>query len=148
MSKEPKKMKIDDLFEIAKKGAKSAKNIASGTYDALKGVSEEKVLEIVENFNKILPILEDAGFVFIQFDVEFGIPLGVVTHFKFDELIINKENIERLIEKNKEVKMASTLLNSLYQTYLYQSKIKITKKKFKRAEIGLGLPPSVKIVFK
>lgn len=135
------------LLDKAKQAGSAAKNMAAEKSGALKNIGSDKIKEIIDELNKALPYIEQAGYVLDDLEIALGIPPKLVTHFdKQKDLSESEKN--RLLDQIKETKLTHMLVSSLFKADELQKGVKVGALKFQEIEIEIGLIPAVILHFR
>lgn len=120
--------------------------ILGGRIADMKGVVFTTIKEMVDDLNKQLPALREAGYVLSEASVELGLPPKVVATFSCSASV-SEERMQAVIEEHKEAKVTVILLRAFYAAHKLQDGIKIVGMKPHSIALEMGLIPSVAIKF-
>lgn len=129
-----------------------AKDVASKASDVTKdaiaaGDVVNKITELANNLNESLPILAEHGYVLNELEVEVGVIPKVVLNFNVPTEEITEEKKDEVLAELKNNKLATIVVNSLFQATKIQNYVKVGNLKFAEVEIEVSIPPIVKIKF-
>jgi hypothetical protein len=125
--------------------AKDMAGKASQGLSGLKDMGEDKLKEVINNFNEARPFLEDAGYKLSGLQIEMGVPPKLTTEFECDNA--SEEKINSALESLKDNKVGLMVLKSLIKANGLQNGISLKGLKFSHIEIEVGLIPNVRLIF-
>jgi len=132
------------------KFSKKAQSFLENSTDWLGGIfqtdfkefGQEKVIELSENFNKAIPILQEAGFDLKEVSLNVGISPSILATLKIVRYLEATEE-KIILDKYHDQKMIAWLLPPLYKARRMQSKVQFHGLSFNEMGIEIGLMPSV-----
>jgi hypothetical protein len=110
------------------------------------GVAFTAVKEMVDDLNRHLPALREAGYVVSEVSIEVGLPPKIVASFDCSREI-SEERLEAIVEEHKEAKVTVILLRAFHAARRFQDGIKIVGMKPQGIALEMGLIPSVVVKF-
>ena len=125
--------------------AKDMAGKASQGLSGLKDIGEDKVKEVINNFDQARPHLEKAGYKLSGLEIEMGVPPKLTTEFECGSA--SEDKISSALEALKDNKIGSMVLKSLIKANSLQSGISLKGLKFSHIEIEVGLIPNVRLIF-
>ena len=125
--------------------AKDMAGKASQGLGGLKDMGEDKIKEVINNFNEARPFLEDAGYKLSGLQIEMGVPPKLTTEFECNNA--SEEKINSALESLKDNKVGLMVLKSLIKANGLQNGISLKGLKFSNIEIEVGLIPNVRLIF-
>lgn len=132
------KEKAGELQAAGAGAVESAKNAGGGV--------QEKIKEILAEFNDAIPAIKEIGYTVNEVEIELGLPPKIIPHFN-KENDVDQETIDSVIDKYKDKKITSLVLSSLSKAASLQDGVHIGALKFAEVEIEIGVVPTVKIKF-
>ena len=119
---------------------------AAAKVEELKDAGSAKLLETLDDFNKSLPILREAGFSLMAIELGMGIPPTLVAEFHPSQEA-SSTNVERLLAQHADKKLTVVLIKALHNAWQVQSKIAIGGLTPTEILVEVGLIPSVTVRF-
>ena len=117
-----------------------------GPVKAIKTASTDKFEELVERFNKMVPLIEDAGFKIAEIEVLMSVPPALRVHVMPGDLLEGDER-DAFLASIAEHKMSTRVIKSLYRAKEIGSDISFAGFGFYAIELEVGLIPSVNVKF-
>ena len=131
---------IDDILGDAKrKGSELWSNV--------KSAGRKKLKATIDNINKSLPVIHEAGFILVRLDVEIAIVPRLFARFRQIE-ILSEEKQEEVLEKTKKNRLINIMLLGLFQAVSVRKEVNIDGMDLKEIELEIGLTPSAKLIFR
>ena len=121
--------------------AKAAEAAAAG---------QQKIDDIIDEFNEILPFVEELGLRMSSFNIEAGLLPQIQASFIGSIDGVNNDVVERLIQENEKNKLLVAFLNAILMTKKIHGRLKgayIAILKDLVIDVKLGLPPSISCRF-
>lgn len=125
-----------------------AKDASSGLTDkatSLKGAAENKINEILADFNKACPHISQAGYGMKELEVEIGLPPKIIVHFGYSKQ--PEEVAQAALVALEGNNLGKNLLTGLTKAGELQSKLHVANVTFTAFEVELGLMPEIKLKF-
>jgi hypothetical protein len=162
--KEHAAMRAGEIRDMAASKAEEAVSLATGIREQtvakmgdlmeilgnriadMKGIAYTTIKEMVDDLNKHLPALREAGYAVSEVTVELGLPPKVVATFDC-AAEISDERYQAVVEEHKEAKVTVLLLRAFYAARKLQDGIKIAGMKPHGIALEMGLMPSVMVKF-
>ena len=113
---------------------------------SLKGSVNDKLKEVMDEINDIMPIIKEVGYSVNEVEVELGVLPKIIPHFRKIE-DMSEEEMNIVIEKYKDRKLTYLIVSSLAKAASMQKSIQLSSLKFTEVEIEAGAVPSVKLKF-
>ncbi len=113
---------------------------------SIKTGSANKVKDFVEEFNKALPITEEAGYKLQTVEIRLGIPPKLIPHFK-QERELSTEEKEELMLRIKDRPYTKMLLSTLFKSSEIQNSLKIGNLPAGVIQIELTAVPNIILVY-
>jgi Rad3-related DNA helicase len=130
----------------------SAKDQAQGVAGKLteqvteiSAAAQEQLNDILEEYQKILPLAESLGLTIGSFKLEMGLVPEIRTSLIGSVERINKEAVQKLIAAHQNNKLLVMILNALLITKDLQHKLNIKALKGIQVDIKLGISPNVAV---
>ena len=131
---------LDDLFDDAKKKG-------SEIWGSVKNAGKQKLEGTIENLNKALPTIEEAGFELVRLDVDIALLPRIFTRFRQVKVIDEKQQ-KVILERTKKSKFLNFILLGLFKAVTVNEQVKIDKMDLTEIELEIGLTPSAKLIFR
>ena len=128
------------LFGMAEQAVDSALSQFRDTRDKV----ESQVISLLDEFKKIEPMIDEAGFTIDETSITLGVPPAV-------SFIINKEkaNLKKLAQLDKEKKnlspMQKAMVAAIVRAAYFSERVTKSGYNIKSFEAELTLPPKVKL---
>ncbi|MDJ1173124.1 hypothetical protein [Roseofilum capinflatum] len=127
------------------------KNQAQEKAAELTGAAQEKIDEVIDEFNKFLPLAEELGLSLDSFHIEAGIlpEINATLIGSIDN--INNETVERIIAENESNTLLVAALNAVLMAKGFHEKLEGVYIEILRdlvIDMKLGIPPSISCKFK
>jgi len=113
-------------------------SIKTGSADKLKG--------FVEEFNKALPIAEEAGYKLQTVEIRLGLPPKLIPHFNQVKTLTSDAKAE-LMEKIKDRRYTKMLLSTLFKSSEIQESLQIGNLPMGVIQIELTAVPNIILVY-
>ena len=113
---------------------------------SLKTGSANKVIGFVEQFNKALPVTEEAGYKLQTAEIRLGIPPKLIPHFNQERSLSVEEKAE-LMERIKDRPYTKMLLSTLFKSSEIQESLKIGDLSAGVIQIELTAVPNIILVY-
>ena len=113
--------------------------------------AQDQIDAIIDEFNAMLPFMEELGLSVASFDIEAGILPQIKTSLVGSIDNINNEAVERIIAEHESNKLLAAVLNAVLMTKNIHQKLEgayISVLKDLVIDIKLGVPPSISCRFK
>ena len=129
------------------------KKIATQAQEKTAGVSAaalEKIDEVINEFNAMLPFMEELGLSVASFNIEAGLLPQIKTSLVGSIDNIKDEAVEGLITQNENNKLLVAVLNAILMAKSIHQKLEgayISILKDLVIDISLGIPPSISCRF-
>lgn len=129
------------------------KKIANQAQDKAAGVSaaaQEKIDDVINEFNAMLPFVEELGLSVASFDIEAGLLPQIKTSLIGSIDSIKDEAVEALIADHENNKLLVAVLNAVLMAKNIHQKLEgayISILKDLVIDIKLGIPPSISCRF-
>jgi len=107
---------------------------------------ETKIEEFVAEFNRTLPILEEAGFTLAELAVDMGLPPKLAPYFLIGT-VPDEAGQAALLERNKENKRVKLMLTTLFNAVALQGNLKIDGMHPEGVEIEISTMPVTRLKF-
>ena len=101
---------------------------------------------LVNDILGLAPLIEMTGFSMRDVSMDIGIPLGVTLSFT-KERDLEPEEIEKMIEENKDKEILGLIVRGLQKADAMQKAMNLTNYKFGGLGMKIGLPPDVSLKF-
>jgi hypothetical protein len=111
----------------------------------LAAAAQEKIEDVLDEYQKIIPVAESLGLTVDSFDVEMGLIPEISTALVGSMEQINKEAVQKMITENQNNKLLATMLNALLIAKDLQKRLNIKNLKGIRVDIKLGISPKVSV---
>ena len=134
-----------DTFSL-ESGRTSPGRWISSTIQKMKGATAAKLEDMVERFNRVLPIIEEAGFRVSEIEAVMTVPPSVIAHVRIRELLEGDER-EALLAGIAHRKMASHFLRSLYKAAEFGNNVDLHGFEYFEIEVEFGIIPSITVKF-
>ena len=118
-----------------------------GPIKALRSASGGKFEELVERFNKMVPLIEQAGFNVSEIVVVMSVPPGLTVHVTPGDLLEGEER-QAFFDSIAEHKMSCRVIRSLFRATEFGNDVRFEGFGFYEVELEVGLIPSVNVKFK
>lgn len=125
---------------------KDSANAAKKQAEEASGGIKEKIQSVLAEFNEAIPAIKEVGYTVSEVEIEMGLPPKIKPHF-MKEKEVDEETSSKVLEKYKEKKITSLILNSLIKASSIQDGISIGALKFTEVEIEIGVIPTVIVKF-
>lgn len=138
-----KLFKSMDLRKIANQAQEKATEAAAA--------AQEKIDAILDEFNRMLPFVEELGLRVSSFDIEAGLLPQIKTSLIGSVDDIKSETVERLIAENETNKLLGAVLSAVLMAKSIHERLEgayISVLKDLVIDIKLGVPPSITCRFK
>jgi hypothetical protein len=112
----------------------------------VKEIGLTKLGELLDDLNIALPVLREAGFAAKGVDLQMGVPPRCVARFACG-VDVPDEDVETLMQKNRERKLTILLLRALLQTQKLTKRYQIAGMKASELDVEVGLLPVVTVKF-
>ena len=113
---------------------------------SLKTSSADKIKGFVEEFNKALPVAEEAGYKLRTVEIRIGIPPKLIPHF--DQVKhLSLEERDELMERIKDKRYTKMLLSTLFKSSDIQQSIQIGDLPAGVIQIELTAVPNIILVY-
>jgi len=113
---------------------------------SLKNSSADKIKGFVEEFNRSLPVIEQAGFKLRTFEIRFGIPPKLIPHFDQVEFL-SVEDKENLMASIQDKRYTRILLTTLFKSSEMQQALQIGDLPAGVIQIELTTVPNIILVY-
>ena len=151
---------FDPLHQAAKKMAEQAAQVAAGATGrasdlkdlVLNKIGDIKestlagVKDLVDDLNRHLPALQEAGYTLTELAIEMGLVPKVVATFS-SRPDISQERIDAVIEEHKDAKVTVAMVRTLFAAYKLQSGLHIVGLKPRGICIEIGVAPAIVVKF-
>ncbi len=132
--------KLDNLLD-------DAKQKGSELWGNVKSAGKNKLDDTVNNLNKVLPDLKEAGFTLIRLDVHIALLPRLFARFRQIHLL-DDEKRKAITEKSKDRKFLHFMLAGLFKAAEVRSSLNIDGLDLSEIELEIGLTPSAKLIFR
>jgi hypothetical protein len=134
------------LFSRATAAASGLKDQVANKVSDLKDAGIDVALDLVADFNAMLPVLREAGYALRAVDIAVAVPPKLVATFSVGA-DLEEEKVEALLAANEGKKVTVLALRSLVRARKLQAKIGIAGLQPKGIQLELGLSPQVVVQF-
>jgi len=113
--------------------------------------AEDKIDEIIDEFNRFMPLAEELGLSIASFDIEAGLLPQIKTSLVGSIDNIENEAVERIIAENENNKLLIAVLKAILMAKGIHERLEgayISVLKDLVIDIKLGVPPSISCRFK
>jgi len=117
-----------------------------GPVKALKTASTDKFEEMVERFNSMVPLIEQAGFVVSEIEVLMSVPPSLRVHVMPGDLLTGEER-DAFFARIADHKMSTRVIKSLFRAKEIGGDISFAGFGFYEIELEVGIIPSVNVKF-
>jgi len=131
---------IDDILGDAKKKG-------SEIWTNIKRFSRKKLKNTIDSLNDSLPVIEEAGFVLVRFDVDIAIVPRLFARFRQVKEIGEQER-KAILDRTKKQKFLNIILHGLFHGVDIKKEVNIDNMDLKEIELEIGLTPSAKLIFR
>lgn len=139
------------MFKGFKDKAEDLKDRAEEQASELSSIAEDKIDELLDEFKRILPMMEQLGLTVNSFDIEAGVLPKVQTSLLGSIQNLNNETVEKVIAENEDNKLLTTILKAIIMAKKVHERLEdayISILKDIVVDVQLGLPPKVSVKFK
>jgi hypothetical protein len=130
---------------------KNITNQAQAKAAEVSTAAQDKIDDLIEDFNKMLPLAEELGLSIASFDIEAGLLPKIQASLVGSIDNIKNEAVERLIAKHDNNKLLVAILKAVLMAKNIHQKLEgayISILKDLVVDIQLGVPPSISCRFK
>lgn len=123
--------------------------IQSGTSD-ITGAAQEKINDILDEYKRILPYMEELGLSVEGFSIEAGLLPQIKTSLRGSIENIKDETVERIKLENNNNQLLVAVLNAVLMAkkcHLKLESVYISILKDIIIDVKLGIPPSISVRF-
>lgn len=124
---------------------------AQGKAAEMSSAAQEKIDALIDEFNDMLPFVEELGLSVASFDIEAGLLPQIKTSLVGSIDNIKDETVERIIAEHEANKLLITVLNAILMAKKIHQRLEgayISVLKDLVIDIKLGVPPSISCRFK
>ncbi|MGB3236770.1 MAG: hypothetical protein WBB29_00650 [Geitlerinemataceae cyanobacterium] len=118
---------------------------------AVATAAQDKIEDLIQDFNKMLPFVEELGLSVASFDIEAGLLPKIKTSLIGSIDNIDNETVERLIAEHDDNKLLIAILKAVLMAKGIHEKLEgayISILKDIVIDVQLGIPPSISCSFK
>jgi hypothetical protein len=115
--------------------------------ESLAELGIQKASEAMNQANLLLKLLQDAGYVVGELDVELGVPPTITINLKTGPLVSDGK-LEGVFQANKDNDVLALVLGSLLQANKLRDMVKVNSLEIKEAKIVLKASPSISLRWK
>jgi hypothetical protein len=113
--------------------------------------AQDKIEDLIQDFNKMLPFAEELGLSIASFDIEAGLLPKIKTSLVGSIDNIDNETVERLIAEHDNNKLLVSILKAVLMAKNIHARLEgayISVLKDLVIDVQLGIPPSISCRFK
>lgn len=139
------------MFKGFKDKAEDLQDRVQEQASELSSVAEDKIDELLDEFKRIIPMMEQLGLTVSSFDIEAGVLPKVQTSLLGSIDNLNNETIEKVIAENEDNKLLTTILKAIIMAKKIHERLEdayICILKDIVVDVQLGIPPKVSVKFK
>ena len=124
-----------------------SKSLGSGVLGKAAEMGAQKAKETMDQTNKLLQLLQDAGYIIGDLEMELAVPPTANITLKAGQRVSDSK-LEALCQANKDNDVLSLVLSGLIQANKLSDSVKLATIELKEVKISLKTPPSITLHWK
>ncbi|HLK37866.1 MAG TPA: hypothetical protein VKU41_13990 [Polyangiaceae bacterium] len=126
--------------------ASDLRELVRGKIGDIKESTLAGVKDLVDDFNRHLPALQEAGYTLTEVAVEMGLTPKIVATFS-SRPDITQERIDAVVEEHRDAKVTVAMIRTLFAAYKLQNGLHIVGMKPRGICVEIGVAPAIVVKF-
>ena len=132
---------INKLFE----GLQQAGEVIKEQAENIGGMTKEKTYEIIEDWLKIFPLLQESGLEVTSFGLSIALSPSLEVEMRGNHSDFTDERIKEILEENKDSRALSSVMSAIKTTYNLYQKANLPMREPLLVRMSIKITPEVNV---